>query len=50
MIGTPNEAVGTRSNAGSVTMLSATDAAPTTFAGVGVTQNSAGGARHGRER
>ena len=42
VIGTPNEAVGTRSNAGSVTMLSATDAAPTTFAGVGVTQNSAG--------
>lgn len=42
VIGTPDEAVGTRSGAGSVTFLSATAAAPTTFAGPAVTQNSAG--------
>ena len=36
VIGTPNEAVGSRSNAGSVTLLSARDAAPTGFAGVAV--------------
>ncbi|MFT3971305.1 MAG: FG-GAP repeat protein [Micropruina sp.] len=42
VIGTPNEAVGTRTDAGSVTLLSATAAKPTTFRGVAVTQNSAG--------
>ncbi len=42
VIGTPNEAVGARKDAGSVTLLSATASAPTTFKGVGVTQNSPG--------
>lgn len=42
VIGTPNEAVGKRTDAGSVTLLSATAAKPTTFRGVAVTQNSAG--------
>lgn len=42
VVGTPNEAVGTRRNAGAVTLLSATQSAPTTFKGVTVTQNSAG--------
>lgn len=42
VIGTPNEAVGSRVDAGSVTLLSATASAPTTFKGVGVTQDSAG--------
>ncbi len=42
VIGTPDEAVGTRKSAGSVTLLSATAAKPTSFAGVAVTQNTAG--------
>lgn len=42
VVGTPHEAVGTRKDAGSVTLLSATKSAPTTFKGVTVTQNSAG--------
>ena len=42
VIGTPNEAVGTRKDAGSVTLLAATASQPTTFKGVAVTQNSAG--------
>ncbi|MFT4295878.1 MAG: FG-GAP repeat protein [Micropruina sp.] len=42
VIGTPNKAVGTRKGAGSVTLLSSTAAAPTSFKGVAVTQNSAG--------
>ncbi|MBK8446813.1 MAG: FG-GAP repeat protein [Micropruina sp.] len=42
VIGTPAEAVGTRSAAGSVTLLSASAANPTTFAGVAVTQNTSG--------
>ena len=42
VVGTPDEAVGTRTRAGSVTLLSATGGAPLTYAGVAVTQNSAG--------
>lgn len=42
VIGTPNEAVGSKTAAGSVTLLSATEAKPTTFAGVAITQNSSG--------
>lgn len=42
VVGTPNEAVGSRKDAGAVTLLSATKSAPTTFKGVTVTQNSAG--------
>lgn len=42
VIGTPDEAVGTRTDAGSVTILSAKSTAPTSYAGVGVTQNTAG--------
>lgn len=42
VIGSPNETVGTRKDAGSVTVLSASAAKPTTFKGVAVTQNSAG--------
>lgn len=42
VIGTPNEAIGTRRDAGSVTLLSATASQPTTFKGVAVSQNSSG--------
>jgi len=42
VIGTPDEAVGALTRAGSVTLLSATEAAPLAYAGVAVTQNSAG--------
>lgn len=42
VIGTPDEAVGSRRQAGMVTLLSATAAAPTSYRGVAVTQNSAG--------
>ncbi|MFT4217938.1 MAG: FG-GAP repeat protein [Micropruina sp.] len=41
-IGMPNKVIGNRVDAGSVTLLSATAARPTTFKGVGLTQNSPG--------
>jgi len=42
VIGAPDEAVGTRTNAGAVTIVSATKTHPTSFGGVSVTQNTAG--------
>ena len=42
VIGTPAEAVGSRREAGMVTLLSATAAKPTTYSGVAVTQNATG--------
>ena len=42
VIGTPSEAVGSRRSAGSVTLLSASEATPTTFRGLATTQNSPG--------
>lgn len=41
-VGAPDEAVGTRAGAGAVTFLTSTRANPVTFAGVGITQDSAG--------
>ncbi len=41
-VGAPDEAVGSRAGAGAVTFLTSTRANPVTFAGVGITQDSAG--------
>ncbi len=42
VVGAPNEAIGTRTDAGSVTFLSSTEANQTTFAGTAINQDSTG--------